>query len=640
MRKVFRRRPCAAFVLLMFMGICVGIVPASSAFAAGKSSAVMGPMPAAPQDNPAEPKIAEIVVVGNKVFNAAAIIAFSGHKVGDAFSTNTLDEMKTNIFQTQNFGFNEGGSPDSVKVSAERRNPDGAIKIVIEVDENPRIDKDKIIVTGSGPIPGDEIKKMIHLTTVYNQPQFLRDALDIEERYKQAGYTAGLSGDSGPDPNNPSVLNVSIIVLRVTEIKLAKNVKTKRKTILREMKTKEGDYYNRLTLQKDQSRLYNTGLFEDINIQDRDMGDGKIGLTISLPERRSGQVLAGLGFSNRQQLIGFAQIGETNFRGLAESINLRWESGGITGKNTVELGYFEPWLDKRHTALNAQIYDKIQVRFANTLNNDITSSNNVGNDTRYYEQRTGATFTLSRPFRDAYSAAVSLRGENVRSNALALTPANATILQNGPIGVLGGQLTHDSRDNILDPVIGGYQAFSLQVGYADIRPVSGLNVSTLPGGVFGTTTFTKTQIELRKFISPTGPRKKLDQDKSTLAMRLLLGTSAGRLPFFEQFFIGGTETLRGYREDRFWGKNLFFASAEFRQPLARSLKGVLFLDVGDAWGGSYSGVQIEGFGQGGFHPHVGVGAGIRFRTPIGPLRLDYGIGDEGGRTHFSIGNVF
>ena len=644
----FREENCIAMRIEVRRGVAVAPLLLLSALFVWVSPASAGPQPApqtapppaiAPPADPFAPKIAEIVVVGNKAFNSVAIIAFSGHKVGEPLTPAVLDEMKTNIFNTGYFGYNEGYSPESVKVSAETRNADKQIKVVIEVDENPKISD--ILVTGSGPIPDTEIKKMIRNTTVYNVAQFRRDTQDIEDRYAKAGYLAAISADSGPDAVNPSALNVSLIVVRLTEIKLVKNVKTKSKTILREMKLKVGDYYNRETLRKDVSRLYNLNLFDEVIPTERDLNSpGKIGLTLSLPERRSGQVLAGVGFSNRQQLIGFAQVGETNFRGLAESVNLRWESGGVTGHSTVEAGYFEPWIDRRHTSMNISAYDRINVRFANTLSNSVSSTDNVGTDTRYYEERVGTTITLARPFRDTYLASASLRAENVRTNNLALSTTNSAILQDGPIGVLSGGLSHDSRDVVFDPVTGSYQSGNLSVGYADIRPVTGVDISQVPAGIFGKTTFAKSQLEFRQFFSPTGPRKRLDQDKSTVAMRLILGTSAGTLPFFEQFFVGGTETLRGYREDRFWGRNLFFGSVEFRQPLARSLKGVLFADVGSAWGGAYQNVQISGFSQGGFRPHFGVGAGIRFRTPIGPLRLDYGIGDEGGRTHFSIGNVF
>jgi outer membrane protein insertion porin family len=121
---------------------------------------------------------------------------------------------------------------------------------------------------------------------------------------------------------------------------------------------------------------------------------------------------------------------------------------------------------------------------------------------------------------------------------------------------------------------------------------------------------------------------------------MLLGASSGTLPFFEQSFVGGAETLRGYREDRFWGSYLMLASAEIRQPLARGLTGVLFTDAGDAWGGDYQQVSIQGFTQSTFRIHPAIGLGMRVRTPLGPIRLDYGFGDEGGRFDFSIGNVF
>ncbi len=166
----------------------------------------------------------------------------------------------------------------------------------------------------------------------------------------------------------------------------------------------------------------------------------------------------------------------------------------------------------------------------------------------------------------------------------------------------------------------------------------------MPGsGVFGSVNFAKGILDWRQYISLQGPRPKNKPDarRSVVAVRLMFGASAGQLPFFEQYFIGGADTLRGYREDRFWGSNMLLGSVEFRQPLANALTGVLFMDGGDAWGGSYTNVNILGFTQTpDFHPHLGVGFGIRVRTPLGPLRLDFGFGSEGARTHFSIGNVF
>ena len=95
-----------------------------------------------------------------------------------------------------------------------------------------------------------------------------------------------------------------------------------------------------------------------------------------------------------------------------------------------------------------------------------------------------------------------------------------------------------------------------------------------------------------------------------------------------------------HTEDRFWGTNMFLLSTEFRMPVASNLIGVLFADYGDAWD-AQSGLSIQNFPQhSGFRGNLGVGVGLRVTTPIGPIRLDYGIGREGGRTHFSIGHSF
>jgi Outer membrane protein/protective antigen OMA87 len=113
------------------------------------------------------------------------------------------------------------------------------------------------------------------------------------------------------------------------------------------------------------------------------------------------------------------------------------------------------------------------------------------------------------------------------------------------------------------------------------------------------------------------------------AIRAYYGAISGTVPFFEQFFIGGAETLRGYPEDRFWGKNAALLSFEFRQPIEKAFTAVFFVDIGHAWGGYPS---VNDFLQRDrFRPEVGYGLGVRVRTPLGPLRIDYGIGRDGGR---------
>ncbi len=635
MNKKLSRKSSTGPLLIMCTMSAAGVLSIS----ATSSMAQANPpsTPAAPPVPATTSKISKIIVRGNKLLSSSAIIIASGHAVGDPCNEQTLDEMKLNLTETGNFGIQH--NPDDkeswVKVYSEEQN--GECTVVIDVDENDQIKN--IQVTGSGPVKAEDIIRLIHLKpgSLYNPLYMRRDDLEIEKKYNSLGYIAVLGQDETLDAKT-GVLTIPIIVTRVAEIKLVKLHKTRRTVIIREMKTKVGDYFNRKKWNEDLQKIYNLNLFDDV-VPREDLTVGQAVLTLSLPEKRTGNINVGAGYSSQQQIIGRAEVSETNFRGMDETLSLLLESGGIASQSTVELTFVEPWLDHKHTGLTVSVYDKTVYRFANSLIDSVAVPNTVGTDTRYNEQRIGTTISLSRPLGRRYSTVVTARAEAVHTDSLALGGVDASILQNGPIFVLGEVFQHDTRDVPLDPVAGGYQSVGFSIGHATITPPTAIDPE-IDSAVFGAHTFGKISLEERQFFSLNGPRKKPTDTRTVVAVRVLMGASVGTEPFFEQYFVGGAETLRGYREDRFWGKYMVLSSVELRHPLARSLTGVLFTDIGDAWGGSYSGVNISGFQQSGFLPRVGVGVGIRVRTPLGPIRLDEGFGSEGAQTHFSIGNVF
>ena len=98
--------------------------------------------------------------------------------------------------------------------------------------------------------------------------------------------------------------------------------------------------------------------------------------------------------------------------------------------------------------------------------------------------------------------------------------------------------------------------------------------------------------------------------------------------------------MRGYTEDRFWGKKMAFINMEYRKPILDYFTLIAFFDYGSAWGSTET-ISYRDLDQSdSFKGHYGYGLGARFNTPIGNLRLDWGFGDEGNKAHFSMGHMF
>jgi outer membrane protein insertion porin family len=128
--------------------------------------------------------------------------------------------------------------------------------------------------------------------------------------------------------------------------------------------------------------------------------------------------------------------------------------------------------------------------------------------------------------------------------------------------------------------------------------------------------------------------------------------SSDDVPIYEKFYAGGANTIRGYRERKvgpldpvteepIGGKSIFVANFEYLYPVVDVIKVAAFYDIGNVWAKSSDIIKSGDLKS-------GVGFGLRIKTPLGPMKLDYGFplklepGEEGktGRFHFSAGNTF
>lgn len=635
--------------------------PAATLFAIGAAVTVMtATTPAAhAQEGQA---VAEVSVVGTKNTNADVVrsaAATAGIKEGSPFRADAFTKAKAAI---ENVGLYSSVF-SRTETTADRR-----LRVIFEVVENPVIAE--IVFTGNNSITTKELVEKGRLVTkagyVLNRNDLERDAQRIQGVYSAKGYRAFVSEIVEVDPKT-NILTIPIVETIIEEIKVEGLKKTKVVVVTREMRSKIGKPLNSFTLQRDISRIFATGLFADVSNVRTEEGteEGKTRLVIPVQEARTGQVGVSFGYSQQQRLTGTLELSETNFRGRGQGVSASWTVGGTSARNSFELGFQEPWIDKNNTSLGVNIYDRYIYRFNRVLTDKATSGQNSD---PYYEEHRGGSVTLSRPVSDVARVYSTLRTESIRANNLdynygLLTDAQiksirGSIVQDGDVTSLTMRSATNTKDNEQDPAGGFFFSPSLEFGNSrfnyqspQINPayVSATETPNIPRVLVNkqslSGTFTKANLSYNRYFSLDGPRAvgNIRENKRVIATRLLLGKAGGAIGFSEQYFLGGVDNLRGYADDRFWGNNLFLASVEYRMPIEKNgaLTLVLFADVGDAWGGTdVNRENIPDFGQHvKFSPHLGFGPGVRIKTPVGPVRLDFGFG-ETRRIHFAIGQSF
>jgi len=496
------------------------------------------------------------------------------------------------------------------RVSVDRESVENGVRLVFHVVENPVIRE--IQFQGNKELTRDDLLAVMETKPgqVYSAPLLVRDAEVIQDVYGSKGYILAMVLE--PSMSEEGVLTLVIAEGEIEEIKITGNTHTKTYAIRRYIRTKAGEAYNDRKVTRDVAKLTSLGWFETVR-RDAEVGTepGKVIVVITVVEkRRTGTVSVGGGYSSVQGLVGFVDLTKSNLAGNGQAVSIRGEFGGQT---SYEFGYQHPWVMTPETRLSLGIYDRLILREA------FVTVDNERRSILYDERRNGGNFTLGRPISEATTVFVGMRADDVSISGL--TPEEEDYLKGvafDPRKVRSITLAavNDTRSDLYNPRRGSYQRLSVEFA----------------GLLFGGTEFNKYVLDTRRFFGMGA--------KNTLAMRMLVGTVSGDPPYLEQFLIGGSETLRGYRTDRFVGTRMGILNTEYRIPIGENLLGVLFVDVGDAWGGSVAESLSDDTVHESFTSHVGYGVGVRVKTPIGPLRLDLGFSEEGTETHFGVRNTF
>ncbi len=423
------------------------------------------------------------------------------------------------------------------------------------------------------------------------------DISALEKRYHEAGYILAKVIDASSNPET-NILSIKLVEGVIEGLSIDGNTNTKDYVIFREINSKPGTVLNEKILGKDLRRLFNLGFFSEVtpDFQPGQSPDS-VNLVIKVKEGKTTTVNFGGGYGEREGWFGFVDLNSDNLMGTGQGVMVRGQSGQQL--QTYQLRYTYPWL----------FPDKLGDRVLFSARRWLTIGKNV-----YLIETTekegiynGWEIGFSKPFSDEWSVGLTLGSENVN-------PTGASTFEPYTSNTIGLSLSYDTRDNWMNPSKGDYYTYGIRRGW-----------KYAPSGE---TNFTKWSVDLNRFYSPF--------ERQTIAGRMSMGIGLGDVPVGELYYAGGANTVRGYEpiEARSGTKKVVL-NLEYRYTFNDIFQGVLFYDWGNAW---YNGWPNT------YDFISGKGFGVRLNTPMGPIRLDYGIASNRsfseGTLHFSIGHAF
>ena len=531
-----------------------------------------------------------------------------------------LDEDVDRIIQLYNdYGYVQA-RVESSDIQIDREKARATIRIVVV--EGPQFKVGGVDVAGNAVLPVEEIRKRIELKPgdVFSRSKLRDSVKGVTDLYSAIGRA---SADVSPNTMQDTPGRLVNIVFEITEgpetyverINIAGNTRSEEKILRREIPMAEGDLFTSQKLARAKQRLTNLNYFDKVEAKTAPgSAKDKIIVNIDVTEKPTGLFSIGGGYSSQDGVLGTLDLSQRNFLGKGWEVFLRLRGGSNIQTGTI--GFTEPWLFDRPLAAGFDIFNTRRILpdyTVNSLGGDIRLGHPLGEYSRW-----NAVYRVSQ---DKISDVNPLGSpELISQEGTHLT------------SLVGLSLSRDTRDSVYDPTRGG--TASLGVDFAGIGF----------GEKFARSVLTTTYFQPMPWL------------EHVLSFRFMAGYSFGwskdPVPLFERFYLGGSNSLRQFKSlqvspkdntgTRIGGNIEALGTVEYQIPLFFGIKAAVFYDVGQVWGPDISqGTKID-IGD----LRHGVGAGLRWNSPFGPIRVDYGIkldqrkGESFGNFNFSAGSSF
>lgn len=538
------------------------------------------------------------------------------------------------------------------------------VRVTFEVQVNP--------VLQSVKVEGNRVLPEAILTEAFSEQygqvlnlNRLQDGIKkVNEWYQKNGYVLAQVLDS------PAVSPEGIVTLQVAEgevegIKVrfinkdgddkdAKGNPIRGRTrdfiVTREFQTKPGDIFNRTIVEQDLQRAFGLGIFEDVrlSLQPSETDPRKVVVVANVAEKNAGSIFASAGISSASGLFGSVGYQQQNFGGNNQKLSAEVQVG--QRELLFDLSFTDPWIggDPYRTSYTLNLFRR---RTISLIFDGGEPEVNLPNGDTPRILRSGGFISFTRPLsRNVFKRAewtaslglqyqrVSIRDRDGKLSPLDELGNNLSFSGTGRDDLLALQfgIVQDRRNDFTRPTSGSF----LRLGTEQSIPLGSGNI--LFNRLRGNYSF-YIPVQLVKFTKGCRIAKPRSSDcPQTVAFNVQGGHYLGDLPPYEAFPLGGANSVRGYDEgDLAAARSFIQGTIEYRFPIISIFSGALFVDGAYDFGSQGLVPGNPGGVRGKPGSGYAYGVGVRVQSPLGPIRVDFGINDQGdSRINFGIGERF
>jgi outer membrane protein insertion porin family len=575
--------------------------------------------------------IKDIRFAGNESFKDSALQKVMGTKEKGWFSWFTesgvlkRDILEQDASRITSFYHNHGYIEATVGMPQITQEGEW-LYVTIEISEGNRYRVGNIELTGD--IVGEK-EELLGLLEIRNEEYLSRnilreDILRLNDFYAENGYAFAEAVPTVNTNREQQLVDITININKgdlvyINRITIKGNAKTRDKVIRRELLIRENGVFDSKALRLSHQRLIRLDFFEDVAITPEPTPDKtKMDLIVEVKEKPTGAFSIGAGYSSVDSLMFMAEISQNNFLGRGQRLAL---SGSISGTSArYNLSFTEPHFYDSKLMLGADLY----------------------NWQREYDTYTrdskGFAIRFGYPVWELWNTSFSYGYDNTDLTDVDLDNAAPSIIESIDIhssSYVTFNLSRDTRNNLYTPDRGSENV--VHTKYAG-------------GFLGGDSQFTKVD-------GYTGWYFPGFFDDNAFHIKLSAGqvweNEAGALPDYEKFYLGGINSIRGFKtrsvavtvtdsetgtEYEVGGEIMWFTNLEYHFPLVKAggLRGLVFYDAGNVYENEWDFNDIK----------QSVGLGVRWLSPMGPLRLEWGYvinplpDEDSSNWEFSMGGVF